>query len=152
MATLQELNRNLQAIRKNLSTYEAQKTKAIEDLRTSNTSIKDLNKTIREIETSMSAIDRIMPSQTNDVVKTDLERQRAELNQKLQEAKAEKTRLEQVVTAKTEAENNITSANSQMDKIILEFASDPRINGHLQEAINYKYTDEISSFLITNKN
>ena len=144
MATLQELNRNLQAIRKNLSTYEAQKTKAIEDLRTSNTSIKDLNKTIREIETSMSAIDRIMPSQTNDVVKTDLERQRAELNQKLQEAKAEKTRLEQVVTAKTEAENNITSANSQMDKIILEFASDPRINGHLQEAINYKYTDEIT--------
>ena len=145
MATLQELNRNLQAIRKNLSTYEAQKTKAVDDLRTANTSLKDLSKTIRELEETMSATDKIISSQkTDDALKTKLEEQRAKLDKELQEAKAERTRFEKVITAKTEAENNITSANSQMDKIILEFASDPRINGHLQEAINYKYTDEIT--------
>ena len=44
MATLQELNRNLQEIRKNLSTYEAQKTEAVDALRTANTSLKDLSK------------------------------------------------------------------------------------------------------------
>lgn len=145
MATLQELNRNLQAIRKNLSTYEAQKTKAVDDLRTANTSLKDLSKTIRELEETMSATDKIISSQkTDDALKTQLEEQRAKLDKELKEARAERTRLEKVITARTEAEKNITSANSQMDKIILEFASDPRINGHLQEAINYKYTDEIT--------
>ena len=145
MATLQELNRNLQAIRKNLSTYEAQKTKAVDDLRTANTSLKDLSKTIRELEETMSATDKIISSQkTDDALKTQLEEQRAKLDKELKEARAERTRLEKVITARTEAEKNITSANSQMDKIILEFASDPRINGHLQEAINYKYTDEMT--------
>ena len=145
MATLQELNRNLQAIRKNLSTYEAQKTEAVDALRTANTSLKDLSKTIRELEAMMSSADKWISSpRTDDALKTKLEEQRAKLDKELQEAKAERTRLEKVITARTEAEKNITSANSQMDKIILEFASDPRINGHLQEAINYKYTDEIT--------
>lgn len=145
MATLQELNRNLQAIRKNLSTYEAQKTKAVDALRTANTSLKDLNKTIRELEAMMSSADNWISSpRTDDALKTKLEEQRAKLDKELQEARAERTRLEKVITAKTEAEKNVESANNQMDKIILEFASDPRINGHLQEAINYKYTDEIT--------
>lgn len=145
MATLQELNRNLQAIRKNLSTYEAQKTEAVDALRTANTSLKDLSNTIRELEDMMSSADKWISSpRTDDALKTKLEEQRAKLDKELQEARGERTRLEKVITAKTEAEKNVESANNQMDKIILEFASDPRINGHLQEAINYKYTDEIT--------
>ena len=143
MATLQELNRSVQRINSQLESYRGQVNEAVIELRKEKSNIKDFNKAIREIVSKMEAIDKLMPSLTNDATKEDLKKQREDLEQRLKTAESNRDRVQDLINSKTAAEENIRLANEEMDKIVLEFASDPRINGHLQEAIEVKYDGQI---------
>lgn len=145
MATLQELNENLQEIRRDLGSFEDQKRQIVEEFRTAKASVKDLNKNIREYTTQIDALNVAINMQTDDAMKANLESQRDALNKTLQEATAERDRLIALGASKSEAEDNIRTANAKMQSIIAEFASDPRINAHLQEAIEIKYDEEIEA-------
>lgn len=143
MATLQELNGSVQRINSQLESYRGQVNEAVIELRKEKSNIKDFNKAIREIVSKMEAIDKLMPSLTNDATKEDLKKQREDLEQRLKTAESNRDRVQDLINSKTAAEENIRLANEEMDKIVLEFASDPRINGHLQEAIEVKYDGQI---------
>lgn len=143
MATLQELNGSVQRINSQLESYRGQVNEAVIELRKEKSNIKDFNKAIREIISKMEAIDKLMPSLTNDATKEDLKKQREDLEQRLKTAESNRDRVQDLINSKTAAEENIRLANEEMDKIVLEFASDPRINDHLQEAIEVKYDGQI---------
>lgn len=143
MATLQELNGSVQRINSQLESYRGQVNEAVIELRKEKSNIKDFNKAIREIVSKMEAIDKLMPSLTNDATKEDLKKQREDLEQRLKTAESNRDRVQDLINSKTAAEENIRLANEEMDKIVLEFASDPRINSHLQEAIEVKYDGQI---------
>lgn len=145
MATLQELNENLQEIRRNLGSFEDQKRQIVEEFRTAKTNIKDLNKSIREYTTQIDALNVAINMQTDDAMKTNLENQRDALNKTLNEAITERNKLVTLGTSKSEIEDKIRTANINMQGIIAEFASDPRINAYLQEAVEIKYDEEIEA-------
>lgn len=143
MATLQELETRFQELKNNLEEYEEQKAKAVEGLKSAKTDRKELNRSVRELESQISAFDKVIAIQTDKKEKEKLELQKREIEKELEAKKEEIDRLTSIISAKTEAEENITRANEAIQSIILEFASDPRINTHLQELISIKYDEQI---------
>lgn len=144
MATLQELNSRLQAIKGNLSTYEQQKDSALTELRSTNANLKNLGKNIRELEGQISAIDTTISLQQDDAIRTQLEEQKRALEEEKKAKETERDRTIELGRAKKDAEQNIEKANQEMQEIIDEFASDPRINAYLQEAISIKYDEQVA--------
>lgn len=143
MATLNELNSRLQSLKLNLGTYEEAKEKVVEELKASKANVKDLNKEIRDLDKTIGSFDIVISTQTDPAQKAELENQRNALQAELEEKTAERDRIIELGKVKQEAEAQIEQANTEIQDVIAEFASDPRINAHLQEAIEIKYDEQI---------
>ena len=145
MATLNELSSKLQELKGNLGVFEEQKNKAVEELRTSKADLKNLGKQIRSLEAEISSYDIVIGNQTDSAQKAELESQKAAKKIELEEAIAKRDRIIELGQARSDAENQIKTANTDIQAVITEFASDPRINEYLQEAIEIKYDEQIEA-------
>lgn len=145
MATLNELSSKLQELKGNLGLYEDQKETALKELRTSKADLKNLGKEIRDLEKEIGSYDIVIGNQTDPDQKAELESQRAAKQAELNEAIAKRDRIIELGQARSDAEIRIEAANAEIQAVITEFASDPRINAHLQEAIEIKYDEQIEA-------
>ena len=145
MATLNELSSKLQELKGNLGVFEEQKEKAVAELRTSKANLKDLGKQIRNLEAEISSYDIVIGNQTDPAQKAELESQKAAKEVELREAITQRDRIIELGQARSDAENQIKTANTDIQAVIAEFASDPRINDYLQEAIEIKYDEQIEA-------
>jgi DNA repair exonuclease SbcCD ATPase subunit len=145
MATLTGLENEFQKIQGDLSTYEQQKDLAINELKSVKLDIKDLKSNIRVLNNRISALNTVIDVETDDITRARLEVERDEAQKNLQANIDERTRLSELVKNKTDAQKNIDEATEKLNKIIADFASDPRINAHLVEAFEISYDNAIDS-------
>jgi hypothetical protein len=145
MATLKQLESEFQRIQGDLTSYEQQKETTINELKSAKLSIKDLNSSIKDLNNRMTALDTVIRSESDDSMRSKLSLEKDEVQKELQAAIDERTRLSQLITNKTDAEKNISEATENLNKIIADFASDPRINAHLVEGFEINYDNEIEN-------
>ena len=111
MAKLQDLESRYEAIRVNLGAYEEEKSKLVQDLRNTKATVKNLNKSINDLNNRINAFETVISTQTDPNTKQDLEEQKRTMQQELAEKTSERDRLRELGKAKKAIEENIEKAN-----------------------------------------
>lgn len=138
MATLQELENDFLAIQNNVKALKKQMP-AKSELKNFDKRRQDLDAEITDLQTMVSGFEAAARREKDPVIKKDYESKVKTAQADILVKQQEKDDLEAKMASKLSIEQKIADSQVEMDKILAEFAQDPRINQHLQEAIKIEF-------------
>lgn len=138
MATLQELENDFLAIQNNVKALNKQMP-AKSELKNFDKRRQDLDVEIGHLMNSINGAKSDVELVTDPAKKKEYKAHAKEQEAKLLAKQKEKADLEAKMASKLSIEQKIADSQVEMDKILAEFAQDPRINQHLQEAIKIEF-------------
>lgn len=138
MATLQELENDFLAIQNNVKALKKQMP-AKSELKNFDKRRQDLDAEITDLQTMVSGFEAAARREKDPVIKKDYESKVKTAQADILAKQQEKDELESKMASKLSIEQKIADSQVEMDKILAEFAQDPRINQHLQEAIKIEF-------------
>lgn len=138
MATLQELENDFLAIQNNVKALKKQMP-AKSELKNFDKRRQDLDAEITDLQTMVSGFEAAARREKDPVIKKDYESKVKTAQADILVKYQEKDDLEAKMASKLSIEQKIADSQVEMDKILAEFAQDPRINQHLQEAIKIEF-------------
>lgn len=138
MATLQELENDFLAIQNNVKALKKQMP-AKSELKNFDKRRQDLDVEIGHLMNSINGAKSDVELVTDPAKKKEYKAHAKEQEAKLLAKQKEKADLEAKMASKLSIEQKIADSQVEMDKILAEFAQDPRINQHLQEAIKIEF-------------
>lgn len=138
MATLQELENDFLAIQNNVKALKKQMP-AKSELKNFDKRRQDLDVEITDLQTMVSGFEAAARREKDPVIKKDYESKVKTAQADILVKQQEKDDLEAKMASKLSIEQKIADSQVEMDKILAEFAQDPRINQHLQEAIKIEF-------------
>lgn len=138
MATLQELENDFLAIQNNVKALKKQMP-AKSELKNFDKRRQDLDAEITDLQTMVSGFEAAARREKDPVIKKDYESKVKTAQADILTKQQEKDDLEAKMASKLSIEQKIADSQVEMDKILAEFAQDPRINQHLQEAIKIEF-------------
>ena len=143
MATLQELEKNFNEVKSNVDSLQKQMREVKKEIKKYDEIIKSLDKEIGHLMNSITGAKSDAELVTDPAKKKEYKarakKQEAKLVAKQKEKADLETKRASKLSSKLSIEQKIADSQVEMDKILAEFAQDPRINQHLQEAIKIEF-------------
>lgn len=138
MATLQELESDFLTIQDNVRALKKQMP-AKSELKNFDKRRQDLDAEITDLQAMVSGFEAAARREKDPAIKKDYESKVKTAQADILAKQQEKADLEAKMASRLSIEQQISDAQIEMDRILAEFAQDPRINQHLQEAVKIEF-------------
>lgn len=138
MATLQELESDFLTIQDNVRALKKQMP-AKSELKNFDKRRQDLDAEITDLQAMVSGFEAAARREKDPTIKKDYESKVKTAQADILAKQQEKADLEAKMASRLSIEQQISDAQIEMDRILAEFAQDPRINQHLQEAVKIEF-------------